>query len=276
MELQGADKDATNGSSIADWGWRSSSFNISGYEDGSDGTVQSCSISDGSELFQDVLGMEDFCDQEDNTSPSDILAQSFVSAFGNIPNARKERSKKLKSAKLQIVSEEDYDDPVKQKLVLLLKERARAILETDARAPEYLKWFYVPTFESSIDFSATVSFLGGTPDAVRLKLSSYLFRHWVILSEPISDFVYPPEDLISKATYYAGHAAQEALRIIWSWPGVTQSYYVKAMKKKAYSEALAVATLEHLLESKLILDQSDNLYVLGHYGKLVDKSNPWK
>lgn len=277
MTLQGVELNATDGFGIADWGWRSPSLDFPSDANDSNGGFQSHSFTDGSELFEDLLGVDDLGDQEDHQSPSDLLTQSFISAIRDIPNPRKERSKRLKDAKLRVISEEDYDDPVQQKLILLLKQRAKAIFMSDERANEYLRWFFVPTFESSIDFASTVAFLGGNVDEVRLRMMSYLFRHWIVLNAPISEYVYPPEDLTSKSMYYAGQAAKDALKIVWAWPGICQSKYVLSMRKtKGYSEQLAIKTLEHMSEVKLILEQSENLYVMGHYGKLVDKNNPWK
>jgi hypothetical protein len=221
--------------------------------------------------------VEDMGYEKNNQQPPSIFSESFIASLDNIPDARKRRAKKLKDAKLKVVSEEDYDNPIQQKLVLLMKLRAKAILLGEERSSEYLKWFFSSGQNDEIDFEKSAMFLGADPYSVRLKLQTYLFKNWIVINAPISFFVAPPqEELIGKALYYAGMAADLAVKSIWEWPSITIPILAKKIVDRGFSQKVAIATIEHLLESKLVVEQAENLYVAAHYGRLIDKENPWK
>jgi hypothetical protein len=265
------------GHSLVDWDWSDLDDDVSINEGDPWGDILAHNLSNGTGDFFDDFSVESVGFQEGHSVPQNIFSESYFASLGNIPDARKRRAKKLKDAKLKVVSEEDYDNPIHQKLVTLLRLRAKAILEGHERASEYLRWFFVSGVDSEIDFETSVRFLGAEPYSVRLKMQSYLFMNWVVLNEPISFFVAPPqEELIGKALYYAGMVADFAVKSIWEWPSISVQVLSKKIVERGFSQKVAIATIEHLLESKLVVEQSDNLYVVSHYGKLIDKKNPWK
>jgi hypothetical protein len=75
--------------------------------------------------------------------------------------------------------------------------------------------------------------------------------------------------------YYGGQAGESVIRETWAWPGITLQVLAKRVIDLGYSPAVTKATIEALLESRIILDQMENCYCVGHYGMMIDRTNPW-
>lgn len=256
--------------SVMDWGWSGGVDDILADEGDHLRDILPHSLPDREGCYRDFVSVEDLDDQEDVSLSSAVLAQSFVSALEDISDTRKGRKKKVVNAKLKTVSEEDYDHPIMRKLVILLKHRVESILNGDSEASANLRWFFVPTLETDINFESSVAFLGAEPQAVRLKLQAYLYKRWVVLNEPISPFAnLPPEDIYTKSGYYAGDLGQQISADIWRWPSITIKQLLYNYEKKGKNKNVAYVSLEKLLASKIILEHGENLYVVGHYGQLI-------
>lgn len=158
-----------------------------------------------------------------------------------------------------------------------MRLRVQVILKGEDGAQEYLRWYFSPPTEGEMEFEACAIFLGADPQSIRLRLQSYLYRHWVILNEPIDILVAPPpEEILSRGIYYAGASAECLLRAAWEWPGIPIPALVQIAKARGFNKKTAMAAIEHLLESRLMLEQVENCYVVGDYGRQLERKNPWR
>ena len=177
-----------------------------------------------------------------------------------------------------MVTWEDWDDPVQQKLVRLLRLRVKEVLDGDEgrEARGFLDWIFRGNDpQESLPFDEIVSTLGGDPDEVRLRLQSYLYRRWRVLNSPIEGvFVSaPPSWLMAKCVYHCGFGADDVARRVWNQPGVTPDRVIAdlADSNPIIENDEWPLLLERLLDQRLILEQASNLYLVGHYGYLLER-----
>lgn len=262
---------------LVGWDWDVGALDVPADQDLAQWSDGACVLTSGAWDLLGDLPVADVGDEEDHPGPSPLSAKSFASALRHLPDPRKERAKALKQARLKVVSEDDYDDPVQRKLVRLMRLRAQVILKGEDGAQEYLRWYFSPPTGGEMEFEACAIFLGADPQSIRLRLQSYLYRHWVILNEPIDFLVAPPpEEILSRGIYYAGASAECLLRAAWDWPGIPIPALAQAAKARGFNEKTAMAAIEHLLESRLMLEQVENCYVVGDYGRQLERKNPWR
>jgi hypothetical protein len=262
---------------LVGWDWSADSIDDPAHQDHDYGAGESLVIPGGTWDIGGDLPLVDLPSQENDPGSSYLYKESIASSLRDIPDPRKERAKALKQARLKVVSEEDYDDPVQRKLVRLMRLRVQAILKGEEGAQEYLRWFFSPPSGGDLDFEPCSIFLGADPQAVRLKLQTYLYRHWIVLNDSMGFFVVPPpEEILSKGIYHAGSFAEFFVKRAWEWPGVTMGQLIREAIDRGIHEKTARATIEHLLESRLMLEQADNCYVVGWYGRHLERKNPWR
>lgn len=226
----------------------------------------------------DCFPMVDMGDEETDSRPPDLSSESFVTAIKNIPDARKERAKELKQAKLAVVSYKDYDDPLQQKLVRLMNLRAQSILSNKPSAPDFLRWFFcMEKDEYGLDFDICAIGLGADPSSIRLRFQSYMYLRWIVLNAPIGFLVAsPPEEMLSQSTYYGGQAGAIIIRHVWEWPGIPLGRLVADISKSGFSCKCIYNSIGALQEKKYLLDWNDNCYAVGSRGRLLDRNNPWR
>lgn len=226
----------------------------------------------------DYFPVVDMGNEKADSRPPDLSSKSFIAAIKNIPDSRKERAKELKQAKLAVVSYQDYDDPLQQKLVRLMNLRAQAILSNKPGAPDFLRWFFcMEKDEYGLDFEICAIGLGADPSSVRLRFQSYMYLRWVVLNAPIGFLVAPPpEEMLSQATYYGGQVGAIIMRHVWEWPGILLFKLVEDVAKSGFSIKQIYNSVSALQEKKYLLDWNDNCYAVGSRGRLLDRHNPWR
>ncbi|WP_213382108.1 hypothetical protein [Allochromatium tepidum] len=226
----------------------------------------------------DYFPVVDLGDEETYSCPPDLFSESFVAAIKNIPDPRKERAKELKQAKLAVVSYQDYDDPLQQKLVRLMNLRAQAILNNKPGAPNFLRWFFcMEKDDYGLDFEVCAIGLGADPSSVRLRFQSYMYLRWIVLNSPIGFLVAPPpEEMLSQSTYYGGQVGAIIMRHTWEWPGIPLQKLVEDVAKSGFGVKYIYNSIGALQEKKYLLDWNDNCYAVGSRGRLLDRNNPWR
>lgn len=175
---------------------------------------------------------------------------------------------------------EDWDNPTEQKLVRLLHLRVSAILQGDdpKKAAAFLDWIFRGRDPGeSLPFDEIVETLGGDPDEARLRLQSYLYRQWMIVPKPITGvFVSPPpSSLVGKCVYQCGFGADDVARRVWSQPGVPFDRVMSDLKgsNPMVGDHEWQRIIERMLETRLMLEHASNLYLVGHYGYLLERKD---
>lgn len=252
----------------------------------------------------DVLfPVDDLGDQDSDSLASGLgeaLDYAEIEALSDFEGYEASR-KRAPAPRLNRVTWEDWDDPVQQKLVRLLRARVEVILgerkigpvndgkKTNSRAMgdsaeevaeevgdesttlsrRYLEWIYsrgAPGEE--LGFETLVEALGGDADEIRLRLQSYLYMRWRLLAEPITGFfvAQPPASVMAKCLYVAGFPGQDAARRIWEHPGIPAGRLIQSLVDGGMEKESAESIVELLSESRMVLEQGNNLYLVGHYG----------
>lgn len=266
------------GLSTDDWDWDPSALDDS-LDEGFDPQVAGGVIET---LGGDACSVREHADldiQKDHSDAQDLSGESILQSLQTIPETRQKKgeSRRLRRLhKLAIVTEEDFSDPLERKLVRVMRLRAEAILQKTDMAVPYLKWFMLKEYlEDPLNFEQCCAVLKARPNVVRLKLHAYLFLKWVVINDTLGIFCAPPPiELLDQAIFHAGNLGEELIRFAWAWPSVSRRTLFRAFDTE---DAKRVEnTLEILLERRLMLENGTNLYVVGHYGRQLERKQRWE
>ncbi|RME61072.1 hypothetical protein D6779_00825 [Candidatus Parcubacteria bacterium] len=217
--------------------------------------------------------------QENHPHAQNLSGESILKSLHAVPEARQKKGENRRLRRLQklaIVTEEDFSDPLERKLVRVMRLRAEAILQKTDMAIPYLKWFMLKEYkEDPLNFEQCCAVLKARPNVVRLKLHTYLFLKWVVINDTLGVFCAPPPiDVLDQAIFHAGNLGEEIVRFAWAWPSVSRRTLFHAFGTE---DAKKVEnTLEILLEKRLMLENGTNLYVVGHYGRQLERKQRWE
>lgn len=268
-----------SGQSFLDWDWECPFDDPFALDRDDDTGVfhEGSDDADGKIYGIDYFPVGNVDDEKDFGSSSYLPTESYFTPLKNLSDPRKERAKTLRQARLRVVSELDYDDPMQCKLVHLMRLRVKAILTKHADASTYLRWFFANEKDQhGLEFDLCAISLGADPTAVRLRFQRYFYLHWVIVSGRIADtMAQPPEEMLSKSTYYAGSVGADMMREAWEWPGIPLRKLIESAVENGYSAKFAYSAVEALQEKKYLLDWDENCYAVGSQGRFLDQRNPW-
>ncbi|WP_231365011.1 hypothetical protein [Thioalkalivibrio sp. ALgr3] len=209
--------------------------------------------------------------------PVDASLQTVPHASRRAPKGREKGGSRLTFH----IRPEDWDDPVQRDLVRLLQLRMREIIDQRPRGREFLAWMFSCDPQEELSFDQCARALGAEPNNIRLRLQSYLYRHWIYLNRPLSGFfvAHPPRDLMGRCLFSAGPIGEFMALRVWLQPGIPISILMRAAATEFpdKSEFDFKAAVEALLESRLMLENAgSNLYLVGHYGYRLEREDPWR
>ncbi len=157
----------------------------------------------------------------------------------------------------------------------------KEIIDQRPRGREFLAWVFSCDPEEPLPFDECARALGAEPNNIRLRLQSYLYRHWIYLNRPLSGFfiAHPPRDLMGQCLFNGGPLGEFMALRVWLQPGIPLSLLMRAAKTEFpdRKEMDFKAAVEALLESRLMLENAgSNLYLVGHYGYRLEREDPWR
>ncbi len=121
----------------------------------------------------------------------------------------------------------DFDDPISDHLVKVLRRRARDacnVNSPDKVRLEAIDWMFIPgqCDEEGLDFEHVCMALESRPTVVRVRAVLQMWKAGVILSRPLPQQATAlPLDLESEVAARVGFGLPVKIaRIIWSWPSI--------------------------------------------------------
>ncbi len=175
--------------------------------------------------FEDVGAIEDIFDDIpqspwDMALPDDEVTAQWLALAET-------REEQVADDRPATEMEIDYDDPVSQHLVKVLRRHVRDACNVnshdEARA-RAMEWIFVPGREDAdrLDFEHICVALGARPTVVRLRTVLQLWKAGVVLTQPLSVLATGlPVELESEIAAKVGFDLPVRVsRLIWSWPSI--------------------------------------------------------
>lgn len=267
-------------SSLLDWRWAGPGHAVPVDEDGSLWDFESCFFTSGEGCDLGDLAVVDMDDENDHPIAPDLLSELALASIRDLPDPRKKRQKKVRQPRIRVIDEEDFENEKQRKLVIILRARIKRILNGHPNAREDLEYFFLPpSKDEKLPFEwVVINIFYTEPITVRLRLQSYLYRHWIVLSDSMGILAAgAPENVINAGLLACGGnpLAATIIRDVWAWPGITIPQLIEDAVRRNLSKELAITVIQHILQSRQMLEQGENCYVVGHYGPLLERINPW-